>query len=481
MTNNWHGSSVMEEFEKIAKEQGFLSSKLKENKDVVGNAKEPTPVEGHRRYEPTEEYDVTDQKCIIEQAHPEKKKELAEAQGDGGVVENIIEQQEVDIEAATNMPSGALVGAHAHLIQNLVKIANDLEDQGNYKAASKIDEVIRKLNRPFQDSQLRKEAFAWGPALGLLVGVVAPLAIDWVMGKVSKPEISGGEKTVETETTTDPKTGKETTKQISKTTPTTKKTKGIGKGGYIISAIGTGLSIIGLLGNRITSRKEGLKIDIKDLYDALQNVSKKSPSAAGALKKLQPFLSTMETLNLSEENDFKKFVTEFEKFEKITLKQIELDILKSAEIEDVSYTPYGGSERLKAKFDDVVSDVKDMNELIKKSKEVGAVLSQNIQQEMQTTEETISTLSPGVKGLQEILSYRGFLNKKWNTPLNGELDNNTITAAKELEQMIDQFIKEKNINKDSNQKVKIIKDNQINPELIPENLYRLLDLLEQNK
>lgn len=472
MKNNWN-SPVMEEFEKIAKEQGFLSSKLKDDKDVVGNAKEPTPVKDHRRYEPTEEYDVTNNKNIIEEAHPDKKKEIAESHGEGGVVENQIEQQEKDIEAATNMPSGALVGVHANLIQNLVKIANELEDDGNVKAASLIDDAIARIHRPFQDSRMYKKAF-W---VGLLAGVVVPAAAQWIIGKVTKPTISGGETFDRSVVEKDKVTGKEKITVNKGTTPKVTKTPSIGKAGLIAGAIVTGLSILGLLGNRITSLREGLKIDIQDLYNALRG--SKAPSASAAVKKLQPLATLMSTLNLSDEESFKNFVVEFFNFEKKTLPLIELDVLKIADIEDVSLTPYGLSDRIKAKLEDVKNDVKEMNEIIKKAQSVGSVISEKAQEDMQLQNSTEpSTISPGVKGLQEILSSKGFLNQKWNVEVTGELDDNTLFAAHELEQMIGNFSEKEGLAKKESAIGTIIKDNELNPKFVPENLYRLLDMLE---
>ena len=100
MTNQWNRSSVMRDFEKIAAENKLLQTDLNpDNKDFVGNPSTPTPVKDHRRYEPTEEYTkVKDSlKDLLNKAHP-KTIETVKSDGAGGVVENIMEQQEKDIE-----------------------------------------------------------------------------------------------------------------------------------------------------------------------------------------------------------------------------------------------------------------------------------------------------------------------------------------------------------------------------------------------
>ena len=151
--------SVMSDFEKIAAEQGWITTNFNpKDKDFVGNPS-TSPV-GPFRYSPdgpyfkhdNKEYDVTKEtgKELIELAH-KKSPTMAPSMGKGGLVENQVEQQEHDIEVASRMPSGALVQIHAFLVNELIKTANELEDAGKIEQAEKIDDVIARLiNRPFQ-------------------------------------------------------------------------------------------------------------------------------------------------------------------------------------------------------------------------------------------------------------------------------------------------------------------------------------------
>ena len=465
MTNQWNGSAVMEEFAKIAKEQGFLSSELKKNdKDVVGNAKIPTPVKDHRRYEPTEEYDVTDHKCIMEDAHPDKKKQLAEAQGDGGVVENNMEQQEADINVATNMPSGSLVGIHAELINDLVKLANKCEKEGNVKAALRIDETIRSLShRPFDGGLLIKEAF-WPALLGLVGSIVGPAALDWLVNKVTTDKF--GRPTYIEKTDLKGKTSR------------VPRGQGLKNVGLAAGAIGAGISVAYAFGDKLMSRKEDLATDVQDLYNTLQKVSSESPSAKNALMKLYPFAAFVKTMNVSTQDGFQKFVTEYNKFKSTIYPQVKLDASKADQVElkEKWYWPFSDVNKIKSQLSDVEADFKDMDEIIKNLNASAAKIGEGIKQDIKQEPEL--NIDPGIKGLQQILSLHGFMDKKWEVPVDGNLDEQTITAAKELEELLD-------ANLDSFRQSKGIKFNAIGSiisndqlKIDPVTLLKLIDLAE---
>lgn len=173
MSREWEGSTVMSEFLKIASESGLISSDL-DHKDGIGNPTKDTPVKDHRRYEPTEEYDVkTEPADMIEKAHPNEawmseKSTPVDSMGNGSLVENVKEQQKKDIEIATKMPHGTLIGIHAQLINELVKMANQLEDEGKIKQATRIDETIKKIS---SCHKLKKES-AWWLIPALIAGGV---------------------------------------------------------------------------------------------------------------------------------------------------------------------------------------------------------------------------------------------------------------------------------------------------------------------
>ena len=167
MSREWESSEVMSEFLKVAAESGLISSDLN-HEDGVGNPTKDTPVKGCTRNEPTKEYGVKIEPAdIIEKAHPEpawmaKNSTPVHSMGTGSLVENIKEQQKKDIEIATRMPHGTLIGIHAGLITDLVKLANSLEDEGKMKEAARIDEAIKKISvYPFVSGHLHKEAAVW--------------------------------------------------------------------------------------------------------------------------------------------------------------------------------------------------------------------------------------------------------------------------------------------------------------------------------
>jgi hypothetical protein len=481
MTSKPFDSAVFQEFAKIAKEQGFLTTKIKNEKDVVGNASKPTPVEGHRRYEPTEEYNVTDLDCVIEQAHPEKKKELAKAQGEGGVVENIIEQQKKDIEVATNLPSGALVGVHAELINELVKIANECESKGDFDAAIKIDAAIERISFPFVDSHLRKNAFL-AQVVGIAASFLAPMAVDWLLGKVRGKEVDvkvkGKAVSPEEAAALGGARNLSGTKDIDPTAIGGKGRKGVnwGKVGWQTGVALSGLAVLGGLTNLFTSSQEDLKTDVEDLFKTLQ--STEAPSARSALAKLQSFASQMRVLNLSTPEGFGAFKKEYEKFKASVWPGIKVDIMKAADIEDVSIFPFSSVNKAKSQMNDIDSDIEDMDKTIAEIEKTGKQIEYAASQDTQETSEETISFSPGASGLQQILSQRGFLNKKWNVETSGTLDANTISAAKELEQYIDSTIKKLNIPTKESAIGLLIINNTLNPAFDASKLNKMLSMLE---
>jgi hypothetical protein len=155
----WENSRVMTEFLKIASDSGLINSDLTP-KDEVGNPSKPTPVKDHRRYEPTEEYDVKiDPSNIVEKAHP-KGFQAAKAMGDGGIVENVVKKQEKNIEIATKMPRGALIGVHASILANLSKMSEELKNSGKIVEALCIENTVDTV-----DNKLHKEAAFFVPLL----------------------------------------------------------------------------------------------------------------------------------------------------------------------------------------------------------------------------------------------------------------------------------------------------------------------------
>lgn len=81
---------------------------------------------------------------IIEKAHPEPIY-VANARGDGGLVENQNEIREKFMEAVNTFPSATHLGAYANLIARLTKTAEDCDSLGQYKAAKILDKTAETL------------------------------------------------------------------------------------------------------------------------------------------------------------------------------------------------------------------------------------------------------------------------------------------------------------------------------------------------
>ena len=82
---------------------------------------------------------------LIENAHPFSI-DIADAMGNGGIVENKLEQQRHNIGVAKSMPSGNIRGKHAWLIKNLIKLADYEDEAGNLEASDLIDAAIKELS-----------------------------------------------------------------------------------------------------------------------------------------------------------------------------------------------------------------------------------------------------------------------------------------------------------------------------------------------
>jgi ribulose 1,5-bisphosphate carboxylase large subunit-like protein len=130
---SWEKSEVMREFLKIASEQGLIKEALPEKNPYQEDLK---TIE-EKRLKPAE-------KSIIEEAHPEPVY-VAESKGDGGLVENQLEQQKKIIQMINKMPTGSIVGRYAHATAVLVKLAGDFDDIGEFDLANLLTDVAGKL------------------------------------------------------------------------------------------------------------------------------------------------------------------------------------------------------------------------------------------------------------------------------------------------------------------------------------------------
>lgn len=126
-------SEVMVEFLKLAEAQGLAKTAAPSKNP---NQEDLKTIEEKRVKVP--------EKNIIDEAHPESVY-IAEARGDGGLVENQNEQQKKLIEMINKMPTGSLVGRYASMATELVKMANVCDDEGAHEAADLLTDAADKL------------------------------------------------------------------------------------------------------------------------------------------------------------------------------------------------------------------------------------------------------------------------------------------------------------------------------------------------
>lgn len=107
---------------------------------------------------------------MIERAHPVSVY-LSNALGDGGLLENQNEQHAKIMEVVHKLPTGNFVHIYAEVLNELVKIAEDLESS-DPEAAAKVDEAIAAIAGREQ-LELEKKAFSVKLVGGILSGLAA--------------------------------------------------------------------------------------------------------------------------------------------------------------------------------------------------------------------------------------------------------------------------------------------------------------------
>lgn len=103
--------------------------------------------------------------CMIDRAHPESVF-VADALGEGGLVENNNERQEKLIGIINKMPTGNLINTYAALIvEELAEIATELEEKGLSSSAELVDDTMLEIYASFD-----KKAFAFLAAIPWIAG-----------------------------------------------------------------------------------------------------------------------------------------------------------------------------------------------------------------------------------------------------------------------------------------------------------------------
>lgn len=426
MSREWNGSQVMGEFAKIAAESGLITTDL--GKQIVGNP-DKSPV-GPFRNNPSvsgktdtlsvdrnsKDYGITKEtgEELVNKAHPEDP-EIAESMGMGWLVENENEQQEADVEVATSMPSGALPGKHAALMSALVALANELEGEGKAEAAARVDRTIERLAAlPFGNG-LRKEAF--------FAALLAPLAKVLMWG-------------------------------------------GIGAGAWR------------LFGTKLTSTRESLAEDIRDVLEVGASVGE-SPSLAGLARQLRDILAPYAARfkrpmpSLGDKAELDRYATDLDDFERDFGKAASIVDAMTAVPDEWYKFGFGAKSRLQEKFADLRKTLADTRTAIGK-------LSGTAQQMMAAgpapSPEAGKAETP-IAAIQALLAERGF-----DVPRSGRLDDATKDALRQLAGRLDEALRRKpEIAEILDRRGWNISDSVLRPDgkvMDPANLRRLIALSE---
>jgi hypothetical protein len=123
-------SEVMSEFFKIASESKIDAPKPEDAKTIEDKVLEVD-------------------EDLVEEAHPEPVY-VAEALGDGGLVENQNEQHTKMMDAVNKMPPGTIMNTNASCALELLKLAEECDQSGESEAADLITIMAEKvLEVPF--------------------------------------------------------------------------------------------------------------------------------------------------------------------------------------------------------------------------------------------------------------------------------------------------------------------------------------------
>lgn len=139
---------------------------------------------------------------LVEEAHPEKVY-VAEAHGDGGLVENQNEQHEKMMTVINKMPTGSLLGTYASTVNSLVKMADIYDELGEKEVADTLTDTAKKVlalmdNLPFDYGTCDKDSRV-SPLNKSAISLFAPIkwlisVFKWIGKFLSEAKYSAGKK-----------------------------------------------------------------------------------------------------------------------------------------------------------------------------------------------------------------------------------------------------------------------------------------------
>ena len=142
---DFENSEIIQEYLRLAEEQDMLGLKKTAAAEKNPHQEDIKTIEEKRLKSP--------EKNIIEEAHP-KPVYVAEARGDGGLVENQNEQHDTLVALISKIPTGALTGRYAAMAVDLIKMANLCDDAGFEDAADLLTTAATKVLQEAVESPL---------------------------------------------------------------------------------------------------------------------------------------------------------------------------------------------------------------------------------------------------------------------------------------------------------------------------------------
>lgn len=181
-------SEVFDNYVRISREQGFVSSEaLQKKADIEGKAPNP-----NRRGEDLSTIEIMygvkpngKDEDILDQAHPEKCIIAPSYDKLNGLVENLRERQDIMVGIINKAPQAKLTGhkyAGTELQNELISLGFFLDNQGDERLCALADSCSERL-----DEELRKEAdFSWSRGLAgggpLALGLAVAGPAGWAIG-----------------------------------------------------------------------------------------------------------------------------------------------------------------------------------------------------------------------------------------------------------------------------------------------------------
>jgi hypothetical protein len=232
-----------------------------------------------------------------------------------------------------------------------------------------------------------------------------------------------------------------------------------------------------MFGEKITSIKEGLNEDLNDLHEVLIKASEDSKSAMAAANLISPYLGVFKILNMQDKESSDSLISNAEKFKQI---MGQLDKLVALSLIELQTREKGLFVQVQETLNvDIINRIQQHYKDVKKDFEELIVNLEKAHMTGQKIEESIKDIpiEAGVPGLQKILFERGFMGKTWTGKATGEMDDDTLKAASELESLLDESIKKLSFPEDISFVGKIVKDGQLVIDI--NKLSELLERLEK--